>query len=586
MKIAPELDGDRITIGLATCGISAGARDVLEELQKQEISIPIIQTGCIGMCYNEPIVTVIQDGKKYIYGKVQKEDVQKLVKAIKNKKIYEEKFICNELNELPFYKKQKKIVMNNCGVINPLNIDHYISKEGFSGLKKAIKLTPIEVIKEIEMSGLRGRGGAGFPTAKKWSFIAEKKEEKVIICNGDEGDPGAFMNRTLMESDPFKIIEGILIGAYATGAKDAIIYTRAEYPLAIKTLQTAIDICNKEKLLGKNILGIKGFDLSLRIQKGAGAYVCGEETALIQSIEGKRGNPQPRPPYPAQKGVNNKPTVVNNVGTWGHVATIMQIGAKKYSKIGTKTSTGTKIICLSGDIKRTGVIEVPFGTTLKEILIDIGGGTPSGTKIKALFSGGPAGGCITPNKFNTKLGYEEIKSLKTIMGSGSFIITDENTCMVNIAKYFLTFTQSESCGKCVPCREGTKRMLEILIKISRGVAKLEDVNKLKELAKFIQNNALCGLGQFAPNPVLSTIENFYDEYIAHIRDKTCPAHVCENLIHYEINDKCVGCGNCKIHCPVGAISGNPKEKHIIDQSKCIKCGKCYEVCVFKAINKK
>lgn len=586
MNLAPELNKDRITVGVATCGISAGAKEVLEELKKYNLKLPIFETGCIGMCYNEPLVTVIQKGKKTIYGKVLKEDVKKLVKHINSNTIFDERFICNELEELPFYKKQNRIVMNNCGIIIPTNINQYISRGGFHGLKHAIELAPCEVIDEIEKAGLRGRGGAGFPTAKKWRFIADKKGEKIIVCNGDEGDPGAFMNRTLMESDPYKVLEGLLIGSYATGAKKGIIYTRMEYPLAIKTLQEAINIIREHKLLGKNILGIEGFDFDLEIRKGAGAYVCGEETALIKSIQGERGHPTPRPPFPAEKGVDGKPTVVNNVSTWGHVATIMQIGVKIYTKIGSKFTKGTKILCLSGNIKRTGVIEVPFGITLNEILYDIGGGTPNKLKIKALFPGGPAGACILPENFNKTLDYESMTELKTIMGSGSFIVADEKNCMVNMAKYFLTFTQQESCGKCLPCREGTKRLLEMLTKISRGVGNVSDIDKVNELALFVSQNSLCGLGQFAPNPVLSTIRNFRKEYEMHLIEKKCVAGVCENLLTYTIKDNCIGCGNCKRNCPVNAISGELKQKHIIDQSKCIKCGRCFEVCAFSAIEKK
>jgi NADH-quinone oxidoreductase subunit F len=587
-ELAPELFNDRITIGVATCGISAGAKDVLEKFKKykKELNIPIMEVGCIGMCYNEPIVTIIKDGNQYIYGKVTANDVKEIIKATKKNKIYKEKFLCYDIYELDFYKKQIKLSTANCGIISPTNIDQYISRKGFFGLKHAISISRDEVINEIEKAGLRGRGGAGFPTATKWRFISNQKGEKYIICNGDEGDPGAFMNRTSMESDPYRMLEGILIGAYATGASFGIIYTRAEYPLAIKTLEKCIAILKKNRLLGKNILGLNDFDFDLQIRKGAGAYVCGEETALIKSVEGKRGQPMPRPPFPAQSGVFGKPTVVNNVGTWSDVATIMQMGYQQYTRFGSEKTKGTKIICLSGKIKRTGVIEVPFGMKLSEIIYDIGGGSSEGIKIKALFPGGPAGGCIVPEDFNTPLDYESLNNLKTIMGSGSFIIVDDNTCMVNMAKYFITFTQSESCGKCLPCREGTKRLLEMLTKLSRGNGTIDDVKKIEELANYIKDNSLCGLGQFAPNPVLSTIKHFRDEYEKHVSEKTCPAHVCENLIRYEINKKCIGCGNCKRNCPVNAISGNPKEKHLIDQSKCIKCGKCFEVCAFSAIDKK
>ncbi len=586
MILAPELSRDRITVGVATCGISAGAKEVLDELKKHSLFIPIMETGCVGMCYNEPIVTVYRDGKKIIYGNVQKEDVKELVKCIKDRKVFDKKFICEDLEELPFYKKQKRIVMKNCGFIQPLNLDQYISQDGFHGLKNAIELLPEKVIDEIDFAGLRGRGGAGFPTAIKWRFISKKTGDKIIVCNGDEGDPGAFMNRTLMESDPFKIIEGMLIGAWATGAKEGIIYTREEYPLAIETLENAINICRENRLLGKNILSKNGFDFDLTIRRGAGAYVCGEETALIKSIQGERGHPMPRPPFPADKGVYGKPTVVNNVGTWGHVATIMQMGSKNYKKIGSKFTRGTKILCLSGDVKRTGVIEVPFGIKLKEIIYDIGGGAPNNKKIKALFPGGPAGGCVVPKDFESSLDYESMTKLNTIMGSGSFIVVDETNCMVDRAKYFLKFTQQESCGKCVPCREGTKRLLEMLQKISKGNGSIQDIDKLNELAVYVSKNSLCGLGQFAPNPVLSTIKYFRKEYEEHLVEKICPAGVCENLVQYIIKANCIGCGACKRNCPVGAITGDPKERHYVDQSKCIKCGKCYEVCAFDAIEKK
>ena len=447
-----------ITVGLATCGISSGAMPVYDELKKA--NLPVEKVGCIGMCYNEPIVTVIKDKGKEIYGNVTQDNVQDLIDCIKKDKICKELFISKDIGSLNFYKKQKRLVMENCGIINPDKIEDYLEKVGYSSLRKALNLEPNQVIKEILDSGLRGRGGAGFSTGKKWQIIAEKKGEKYLICNGDEGDPGAFMNRTLMESDPFKIIEGMTVGSYATNAKNGIIYTRAEYPLAIKTLQNAIDLAYENNLLGKNILGKKGFDFELKIVKGAGAFVCGEETAMIRSIEGKRGHPMPRPPYPGEKGLYGKPTNVNNVGTWGHVTTIFKIGSKEYAKIGTKSTKGTKILCLTGKVKRTGVIEVPFGIKLKDIVFSIGGGCPENTKFKALLSGGPAGGCLIKQDLENPLDFEVMADLGTIMGSGGFIITNNTSCMVSIAKYFTSFTQEESCGKCTPCREGTKRLLE------------------------------------------------------------------------------------------------------------------------------
>ncbi|MCF7798799.1 4Fe-4S binding protein [Candidatus Woesearchaeota archaeon] len=580
------LHADRITVGLATCGLSAGGQPVFDALKKANV-LPVMKTGCVGMCYAEPIVTVVQDGVQSIYGPLTIQEVPALLKAIKKRKRYEKRFLAASVDKLPFYKKQQRIVLAHCGIIDPTNISQYEALNGFTGLKKALLLKPSQVIDVVEKAGLRGRGGAGFPTARKWRFIADKKGQKYLICNGDEGDPGAFMNRTLMESDPFKIIEGLIIGAYATGVSKGIIYTRAEYPLAIKTLQEAIDICYKHNFLGEHILGNKNFHFDLRIQQGAGAYVCGEETALLASLEGLRGSPRPRPPYPAQSGLFGKPTIVNNVGTWGHVATIFQIGVTNYAQIGSKFSKGTKILCLSGKIQRTGVIEVPFGITLKEIIYDIGGGTPLGTQFKALFPGGPAGGCIVEKDLGKTLDYESMKELETIMGSGSFIITNTQSCMVNMAKFFMTFTTQESCGKCTPCREGTTRLLEMLTKVSRGNGTVQDIDKIKELAEFVSDASLCGLGQFAPNPVLSTIKHFRKEYEEHILHKTCPAHVCENLLKYEIvESKCIGCGACKAQCPVHCISGDLKKPHVIDQSKCIKCGKCYEVCAFDAITKK
>ena len=588
-KAKQELEGDRITIGLATCGISAGADLIYDIFKNSNLDVPIEKVGCMGMCYNEPIVTVTLKGKTSIFKKVNENSAKEIIHAIK----YEDKcgenvgesFLTNNVEKLDFYKKQKRIVMENCGLINPFKIEHYFYQGGYLGLKKAISLKNKDIIEEITQSGLRGRGGAGFPTGKKWSFISEKKGKKYLICNGDEGDPGAFMNRTLMESDPFRIIEGMTIGAYATGASEGIIYTRAEYPLAIEILQKAIDSAYKFKLLGENILGKKDFNFDLRIQKGAGAFVCGEETALINSLEGKRGQPKPRPPFPAEKGLYGKPTIVNNVGTWGHVTTILKIGSKKYSSIGTEKTKGTKIICLTGKVKRTGVVEVPFGITLRELVYDIGGGTTEGTEFKGLLSGGPAGGIVPKKYLNTPLDYEEMSNLGTIIGSGGFIITNNKSCVVNIAKYFMNFSQEESCGKCTPCREGTKRILEILIKITKGIATKQNLKDLKELAEFVRDNSLCGLGQNAPNPVLSTLKHFNKEYLEHIEDKKCSAHACENLLTYFITDKCVGCGACKRNCPVQCISGNPKERHIIDQSKCIKCGRCYEVCRFNSITR-
>ena len=421
----------------------------------------------------------------------------------------------------------------------------------------------------------------------KWSFIADKKGKKYLICNGDEGDPGAFMNRTLMESDPFKLIEGLTIGAYTIGSDEAVIYTRAEYPLAIETLEKAIQIAHDHDLLGEDILGIKGFNFNIIIQKGAGAFVCGEETALINSLHGKRGMPNPRPPYPTDMGYNEKPTVINNVETWAHVTKIMKDGPEEFAKTGSLKSKGTKMLCLTGKIKHTGVIEVPLGISLKEVVYGIGGGShPENTKIKAVLAGGPAGGCVPENLLDTALDYETLQSIGAIMGSGGFVVLNDESCMIDVARYFMNFSQEESCGKCTPCREGTKRLLEMLISITRGIGDQSLIDKIKLLAEFVRDNALCGLGQNAPNPVLSTLQHFKNEYECHINEKKCPAGACTTLLSYFITEKCVGCGNCAHHCPVKCISGEPRKRYVIDQSRCIKCKTCYDVCAFKAVIKK
>ncbi len=585
-KAKKELESGRIAVGMATCGISAGAQPVYEKLKKSKLQLPVTKVGCNGMCYNEPIVTVVHNKKKYIYGNVTEENIDILIESIKKGIKCKELFLANELDELQYYKKQKRLIMENCGHISPTNINQYMATGGYTGLYKALETGAEGTINTIKDSGLRGRGGAGFPTGLKWQFMAAEKGKKYLIGNGDEGDPGAFMNRTLMESDPFRIIEGITIAAFATGAEEGFIYTRAEYPLAISTLQEAINIAYKKNLLGKNINGKKGFNFELSIRKGAGAFVCGEETALIHSIEGKRGSPTPRPPFPAQKGVFNQPSTVNNVGTLGHVATIMKIGHEKYKKIGTKKNPGTKVVCLTGKIARSGIVEIPMGTRLKDIVYEIGGGTPKGTRFKAILTGGPSGGCIPASKLNETYGYETMQKLGSIMGSGGIVVLSNQSCMPDIARYFMNFTQEESCGKCTPCREGNKRILEILNRITSGKSSKEEFEKLKKLAEFVRDNSLCGLGMGAPNPVLSTINFFENEYKKHVNNKKCPAGVCVNMLQFTITEKCIGCGACKKVCPVNAIEGSPKNMHTIHQDTCTRCGSCHEICPVNAIDKK
>ena len=579
------LEGDRVTVGVATCGISAGAKPTLEALAKAGLDIPVEPVGCSGMCYNEPVVTVRKAGGNMFYRHVTEDRVDELIEHIRSGKVFNDLLVGTDLSALDYYKKQVRRVMGNCGTVNPLSVEQYAGSGGFKGLANALSVPPSDVVAMVRESGLRGRGGAGFPTGVKWGFIKDKKGVKYLVCNGDEGDPGAFMNRTVMESDPFKLLEGILITSYALGISEAFIYTRTEYPLAISTLEKAIKILYKKGVLGTDVFGEKGFNLDVNIKKGAGAFVCGEETALMNSIMGLRGYPNPRPPYPTDKGLWGKPTIINNVGTLSNIPVILSIGAKEYSKVGTKKTSGTKTICLAGKINRPGIIEVPFGIKLSEIVEDIGGGVPKGTKLKAVQTGGPAGGCIPAKLMNTTLDYETLTELGSIMGSGGLIVLNDENCMVDVAKYFMGFTQEESCGKCTPCREGTMRLYELLTKVTEGRASEADIDLIERLSLFIRDSALCGLGKNAPNPVLSTLHYYEDEYDAHVEKGVCPAGVCEGCVTYFITAECVGCGNCARVCPEKAISGEMKKLHLINQEKCIKCGGCYRNCAFHAITK-
>ncbi len=572
-----------------------------EEIKKQglEEEVKIVPTGCFGLCERGPVVIVYPEGTFYAH--VKKEDVAEIVEEhllkgrIVDRLVYsdvpeevkEEAGKAVSLNDTNFYKTQRRVALRNCGVINPESIDEYIAMDGYAALGKVLtEMTPEDVIKCISDSGLRGRGGGGFPTGKKWSFTAAQPAgEKYVVCNADEGDPGAFMDRSVLEGDPHCIVEAMTICGYATGASVGYIYVRAEYPIAVKRLQIAIDQAKEYGLLGKNIFD-SGFDFDLIIRLGAGAFVCGEETALMTSIEGNRGEPRPRPPYPAVKGLFAKPTTENNVETFANIPQIILKGADWFASMGTERSKGTKVFALGGKIANTGLVEIPMGTTLREIIYDIGGGIPNGKKFKAAQTGGPSGGCIPASLIDTEIDYDNLTAIGCMMGSGGLIVMDEDNCMVDIAKFFLDFTVDESCGKCTPCRVGTMRMKEILEKITSGNGTLEDIDKLEELAKYIKENSLCGLGQTAPNPVLATLRFFKDEYIAHVVDKKCPAGVCKALLNYSIDpNKCKGCTKCARNCPVGAISGKVKEAHVIDTTKCIKCGACISNCSFGAISK-
>ena len=596
----------RVLFGMSTCGVASGTGAVMEAMKKaaEEQGITdceFVAVGCIGLCQYEPIVEVLAPGKEkitYVEMTADKgiEVVEKHLKGGVPVGKYTmtgvENPDCGEdaepmpLEEVSFFKKQQRIALRNCGVINPKNIDEYIATGGYTALGKCLKeMTPDGVIEEVLASGIRGRGGAGFPTGLKWKFACANRGQvqKYVCCNADEGDPGAFMDRSILEGDPHAVLEAMAIAGYAIGATQGYIYVRAEYPLACEHLNHAIQQAHEYGLLGENIFGTDfSFDIGLRL--GAGAFVCGEETALMNSIEGKRGEPRPRPPFPAVKGLFDKPTILNNVETYANIAQIINNGAEWFTKIGTEQSNGTKVFALGGKINKTGLVEVPMGTTVREIVYDIGGGIPNGKGYKAVQTGGPSGGCIPASHLDTPIDYDSLLAIGSMMGSGGFIVMDEDNCMVDIAKFFLEFTVDESCGKCTPCRVGTRRMHELLEKITDGRGEDGDIEKLEELAMTIKATSLCGLGQTAPNPVLSTLKYFREEYEAHIYQKQCPAHVCSKLATYEIvPELCKGCTLCAKKCPTEAISGERKAVHTIDQSKCIKCGACVDSCKFKAI---
>lgn len=580
----------KIVVGEGSCGIAAGAEKVRQALLKQDLNgAKLTIAGCIGMCYLEPIVDIYEDGqevKRLV--RVTENDAEKISEYAKtgDESIISSLLVSDEDKE--FLNKQTRIALRRCGIINPDEIDDFVNADGYTAIKKVLtSMTPEDVIEVIKTSGLAGRGGAGFPTWFKWNAARQSEgEEKYLICNADEGDPGAFMDRAVIESDPHTLIEGMLIGAYAIGAKNAVVYVRAEYPLAIKRLERAIEQATAAGYLGDNILGTD-FSCKMTIKAGAGAFVCGEETALIESLEGHRGMPRLKPPFPAQSGYCKKPSNINNVETFANVSWIINNGGEAFAAMGTEGSKGTKVFAVTGKVKRSGLVEIPMGKTLRDVIFDIGGGMKGDKAFKAVQMGGPSGGCIPADLIDTVIDYKALGATGAIMGSGGMVVMDEGTCMVGMAKFFLDFTAKESCGKCIHCRIGTKRMLEILTRITEGNGQPGDVELLEELCYGIKDGALCGLGQTAPNPVLTTIKYFRNEYDAHINDKKCPAGECSSLIEYSIDkDKCKGCTLCARNCPVGAISGEVKSAHTIDINKCIKCGKCIATCRFGAVVRK
>ncbi len=589
------MEKTKVIVGLGSCGLAAGAGKVYDELvrikETDNLDIELKKTSCIGMCFREPLVEIIDESGSYLYGNVDIKKADEIVeKHILNFAPIKEYVVKSDLFETPdknYFEGQVKIALRNCGYIDPESIEDYIKRDGYKGIKKISdeKISCQDVIKTILDSGLRGRGGGGFPTGLKWKFANNSRsDEKYIICNADEGDPGAFMDRSVLEGDPHSVLEGMIIGAYATGASHGVIYCRAEYPLAVKRLNIAIEQARDNGFLGEDILGIEGFSFDIYVKEGAGAFVCGEETALIASVEGERGMPRKRPPFPAVSGLWKKPTNINNVETFANISWIINNGASEYAKYGTEKSKGTKVFALTGKIKNGGLVEVPMGMSIKDIIYKLGGGIIDDKKFKAVQLGGPSGGCIPEYLSHTIVDYDSVNATGAIMGSGGMVVMDETTCMVDIARYFLDFTRKESCGKCTFCRIGTMRMLEILTRITEGEGKQGDIELLQELAVNIKDGSLCGLGQTAPNPVLTTIKYFRDEYEAHIRDKKCPSLNCKKLLTYEvIEEKCVGCLVCKRGCPVKAIEGDKKVVHFIKQELCTKCGDCYSKCKFDAI---